>query len=68
MSYIFMHFKHIESHSRGPPRYGKKEGFKNVTLKRVHDVGTKFQQQSDVSLHENVPEYEEDRYCMTSQV
>lgn len=43
-----------------PPRYGKKEGFKNIALKRVHDAGTRFQQDCDVSLHENVPEYEEE--------
>ena len=42
-------------------RYGKKEGFTNVTLKRVHDVGCTFQSTSDLSLHENVVEYEEDR-------
>lgn len=43
-----------------PLRYGKKEGFKNKDKKRVHDVGTRFQQACDVSLHENVPEYEEE--------
>lgn len=69
MTFLIMHFqnlsnfKHIEVTFIGPPRYGKKEGFKNLTLKRVHDVGTRFQQQSDISLHENVVEYEEDRYC-----
>lgn len=53
-----MHFQTYQVTFTGAPRFGKKEGFKNVTLKRVHDVGTKFQQQSDVSLHENVTEYE----------
>ena len=41
------------------PRYGKQEGLENTELKRVHDVGTRFQQKSPVSLHENVPQYEE---------
>ena len=40
-------------------RYGKQEGLTNTELKRVHDVGTRFQQKSLVSLHENVPQYEE---------
>ena len=43
-----------------PLRYGKKEGFKNIVLKRVHDAGTRFQQDCDLSLHENVTEYEEE--------
>lgn len=41
-------------------RYGKQEGLTNTELKRVHDVGTRFQQKSLVSLHENVPQYEEE--------
>ena len=40
-------------------RYGKKEGFRNHVLKQVHDVGTRFQQRNDLSIHENVLEYEE---------
>ena len=40
-------------------RYGKKEGFANSVVKRLHDVGTRFQQKCPVSVHENVPEYEE---------
>lgn len=40
-------------------RYGKQEGLKNQGQKKLHDIGTKFQQKTDVSLHENVPQYEE---------
>ena len=40
-------------------RYGKREGFANVTLKKVHDAATKIQSQCDVSIHENVLGYEE---------
>ena len=40
-------------------RYGKHEGFSNKILKRCHDVGARFQQRTLVSVHENVPNYEE---------
>ena len=40
-------------------RYGKREGFKNLKLKKVHDAATRFQSQCDLSIHENVPDYEE---------
>ncbi len=40
-------------------RYGKKEGFKNLKGKQLHDVGTKFQLESPMSLHENVPRFDE---------
>jgi hypothetical protein len=45
-------------------RYGLKEGFKtkNVEVKHAHDVAAKFQQVTSISIHENVPEYEEARY------
>ena len=43
-------------------RYGKKEGFTNLEKKRVHDAGTRFQQDCPVSVHENVREYEEAGY------
>ncbi|CAK9035320.1 unnamed protein product [Durusdinium trenchii] len=39
--------------------YGKHEGFSNKILKRCHDVGARFQQRTLVSVHENVPNYEE---------
>lgn len=44
----------------GCERYGKKEGFSNEEKKKVHDAATKIQQKTDVSIHENVPDYEED--------
>ena len=40
-------------------RYGLREGFRNLELKKVHDVGTKFMEATPVSVHENVPGYEE---------
>lgn len=42
-----------------PRRYGKREGFENLKGKQLHDVGVRFQQVSPVSLHENVPGYDE---------
>ena len=38
------------------------EGFKNLVKKRVHDAGTRFQQDCPVSIHENVREYQEAGY------
>lgn len=40
-------------------RYGLKQGFKNVVLKKVHDVATKFMDETPVCVHENVPGYEQ---------
>ena len=42
-------------------RYGLKEGFKtkNIKVKHAHDVAAKFQQVTPISIHENVPDYEE---------
>ena len=42
-------------------RYGKRQGFKNVELKKVHDVATAFMRSTPVNIHENVPHYEEAR-------
>lgn len=39
------------------------EGFKNLEKKRVHDAGTRFQQDCPVSIHENVREYQEAGHC-----
>ncbi|CAL1151356.1 unnamed protein product [Cladocopium goreaui] len=45
--------------------YGLREGFatKNVDVKHAHDVSMKFQQSTPVSVHENVPNYDEARLC-----
>lgn len=40
-------------------RYGLQEGFTNLTLKKVHDVSTKFMDETPINVHENVPAYEE---------
>ena len=42
-------------------RYGLKEGFKTkkIEVKHAHDVAAKFQQVTPISIHENVPDYEE---------
>ncbi|CAL1152064.1 unnamed protein product [Cladocopium goreaui] len=40
-------------------KYGKREGFQNLEGKKLHDVSTRFQQRSGVSLHENVPDFDE---------
>lgn len=40
-------------------RYGLREGFENVELKKVHDVSTKFMEETPVNVYENVPAYEE---------
>ncbi|CAK9013015.1 unnamed protein product, partial [Durusdinium trenchii] len=40
-------------------KYGLKQGFKNVVLKKVHDVATKFMDETPVCVHENVPGYEQ---------
>ena len=38
-----------------------KEGFKTkkIEVKHAHDVAAKFQQETSVSIHENVLDYEE---------
>ena len=38
-------------------RYGLQQGFKNLNMKKLHDTGTKFMEEADVSLHENVPRF-----------
>ena len=40
-------------------RYGLREGFKNVELKKVHDASTAFMNETPICVHENVPDYEE---------
>ena len=40
-------------------RYGKQEGFSNLEIKKVHDTSTKVQKKTDVSVHENVPQFQE---------
>ena len=42
-------------------RYGLKEGLKTkkIEVKHAHDVAAKFQQVTPISIHENVPDYEE---------
>lgn len=47
-------------------RYGKREGFSNLPKKKVHDAATKFQRVTDLSIHENVLDYEEDWSCLFS--
>ena len=41
-------------------RYGKREGLSNLAIKKVHDTATAFQMRTDMSVHENVPDYEDD--------
>lgn len=39
---------------------GKQEKFENKEVKKLHDVGTRFIQETWLSLHENVVEFQED--------
>ena len=39
-------------------RYGLRQGFKNVELKKVHDVSTSFMNETAISVPEKVPDYE----------
>lgn len=39
---------------------GLRQGFKNLQLKRAHDVATKFMDATPLNIHENVPGYEEE--------
>ena len=41
-------------------RYGLGEGFSNEKKSRVQKAAVKFQQNTYVSLHENVPAYQQD--------
>ncbi|CAK9006281.1 unnamed protein product [Durusdinium trenchii] len=48
----------------GPPcitfsKYGKGEKWSNKLLRAIHDCGTCFQRKCPISIHENVPQYEE---------
>lgn len=62
---IFHSSKHSKglcmSHN-GSTRYGLREGFstKNIDVKHAHDVAMAFQRTTPISIHENVPDYEED--------
>jgi len=51
-------------------RYGLREGFatKNVDVKHAHDVSMKFQQSTPVSVHENVPNYDEARFEVSATI
>ena len=40
-------------------RYGLREGFKNISLKQLHDAATKFMDVTSVNVHENVPQFEQ---------
>ena len=42
------------------PRMGLGDKFENAELKQLHDVGTRFILETFMSLHENVPEFQED--------
>ena len=50
----------ISSPQNHKVRYGKGEGFSNKEKAKVHSASVKFQQQTYVSIHENVPPYEQD--------
>ena len=39
---------------------GLQDGFTNEMLKKTHDVGTRVIDETKLSVHENVLEYEED--------
>lgn len=39
-----------------------------MELKKVHDAATKVQSECDVSVHENVPQYEEDWFVLKPNV
>lgn len=41
-------------------RYGLGEGFTNIAKSKVHHAAMKIQQRIAISLHENVPDFEED--------
>ena len=41
-------------------RLGLQDGFTNEMLKKTHDVGTRVINETKLSIHENVLEYEED--------
>ena len=56
----FIHFLSIQAFYC--PRYGNREGFSNVEKAKVHGAAVKFQQEVDLSLHENVPQYVQDRF------
>ena len=43
-------------------RMGKKDGFGNQTTKQLHDVGTVVSKRTKMTIHENVPGFEEDEY------
>ena len=41
---------------------GKKDGCGNQTTKQLHDVGTVVSKRTKMTIHENVPGFEEDEY------
>ena len=47
-------------------RIGKKEKFANVEVKEVHDVSTHVISRTKLSLHENVPGFNEDALLIIS--
>ncbi|CAJ1366659.1 unnamed protein product [Effrenium voratum] len=48
---------HCVQHKR---KYGKREGLSNLAIKKVHDTATAFQMRTDMSVHENVPDYKDE--------
>ena len=64
----FIIFKYIvllyTCHGLNPEqlRMGKKDGFNNELTKKLHDISTALIPKTKMSIHENVPEYEEDDY------
>ena len=57
--YIYI-YTHTTSLVCFAPRYGLGEGFSNEQKSRVQKASVKFQQRAYVSLHENVPAFEEE--------
>ncbi|CAK9093328.1 Uncharacterized protein SCF082_LOCUS43905 [Durusdinium trenchii] len=50
-------------------KYGLREGFntKNIKVKHAHDTAMAFQKLTPISIHENVPDYEEADVAKSSQ-
>lgn len=51
---------HLFHNSLFISRYGLQEGFENEVKSRCQKASVKYQQEAYVSLHENVPNYEEE--------
>lgn len=58
-TYVCMYVRAFFCAADSSERFGKREGFENVTKARCHAVGTTFMRGSAVNIHENVVGYDE---------